>query len=68
MNYCENCGSKVFSLGCVNCDEQNYIDKQILENELNPTTRVVREAMRIVSKDVRIPKCVRDGIVISIKK
>lgn len=25
---CGNCGSKVFSLGCVNCDEQNYIDDQ----------------------------------------
>lgn len=30
---------------------------------LNPTTQIVREAMRIVSKDVRAPKCVRDGIV-----
>ena len=28
---------------------------------MNKTTEVVREAMRIVSKDVRELKCVRDG-------
>jgi len=28
MKTCDNCGSKVLSLGCVNCDEQNYIDEQ----------------------------------------
>lgn len=31
--------------------------------QINKTTQVVREAMRIVSKDVRAPKAVRDGIV-----
>lgn len=31
--------------------------------QVNKTTQVVREAMRIVSKDVRAPKVVRDGIV-----
>lgn len=31
--------------------------------ELNTTTQIVREAMRVVSKDVRSPKCVRDGLV-----
>ena len=29
---CENCGSRVYSLGCVNCDEINYINQQ---NEFN---------------------------------
>jgi alpha-L-fucosidase len=29
----------------------------------NKTTQIVREAMRIVSKDVRLPKVVREGIV-----
>jgi hypothetical protein len=33
------------------------------KSKLNPTTQIVREAMRIVSKDVRLPKCVRDGKV-----
>lgn len=32
-------------------------------NPTNKTTEVVREAMRIVAKDVRAPKVVRDGIV-----
>lgn len=32
------------------------------EKYLNITTQVVRLAMKIVSKDVRKPKCVRDGI------
>ena len=35
----------------------------IPKEELNPTTQVVREAMRIVSKDVRLPKVVREGLV-----
>ena len=30
--YCENCGSKVFSLGCTWCDETNYIEQQEYEN------------------------------------
>lgn len=34
MTYCENCGCKVFSLGCVNCDEENYIAQQVIENEV----------------------------------
>jgi hypothetical protein len=31
--------------------------------QINQTVKVVREAMRIVSKDVRAPKVVRDGHV-----
>lgn len=39
--FCENCGSKSFNLGCVNCDEQNYIDQQIVENiRDNPITNM----------------------------
>lgn len=30
---------------------------------ISKTTQVVREAMRIVSKDVRMPKIVREGKV-----
>ena len=37
--------------------------KMIKMEKQNPTTQVVREAMKIVSKDVRVPKVVRDGIV-----
>jgi hypothetical protein len=28
MKTCENCGSNVYGLGCVNCDEVNYIEEQ----------------------------------------
>lgn len=28
MRTCENCGSRVYSLGCVNCNEQAYIEEQ----------------------------------------
>ena len=28
MKTCENCGSRVYSLGCVSCDEENYIAEQ----------------------------------------
>lgn len=26
MKTCENCGERVYGLGCVNCDEQAYMD------------------------------------------
>ena len=39
-----------------------------MKEKINVTTEIVREAMRIVSKDVRAPKCVRDGLVKPIKK
>ena len=28
MKSCENCGCRVYTLGCVNCDEANYIEDQ----------------------------------------
>jgi hypothetical protein len=28
MRTCENCGERVYSLGCVNCDEPAYIEQQ----------------------------------------
>ena len=33
MKTCENCGSRVYDLGCVNCDEINYIDEQEMLTE-----------------------------------
>lgn len=32
--YCENCGEKVFSRGCTNCDEILYIEEQYEELEM----------------------------------
>lgn len=31
---CEDCGSNVYALGCVNCDEVNYIEEQEQLTEL----------------------------------
>jgi len=28
VKHCENCGSRVYNLGCVNCDEAAYIEEQ----------------------------------------
>lgn len=28
MKTCEDCGCRVYSLGCVNCDEDAYIEQQ----------------------------------------
>lgn len=28
MKVCENCGCRVYNLGCVNCDEMDYIEEQ----------------------------------------
>lgn len=33
-SYCDNCGSPVYRLGCVNCDEENYIAQQRYENDI----------------------------------
>ena len=27
MNTCENCGCRVYNLGCVNCNEIDYINE-----------------------------------------
>lgn len=33
MRTCENCGCRVYSLGCVNCDEEAYIEEQEMRTE-----------------------------------
>jgi hypothetical protein len=52
------------------CNDGNFQIKlnqnneiSILTEEVNPTTQIVREAMRIVSKDVRLPKVIKDKLV-----
>jgi len=36
---CENCGSRVYSRGCVNCDEENYIAEQSEYDALDEADR-----------------------------
>ena len=33
MKTCPDCGERVYSLGCVNCDEAAYIEAQALEDQ-----------------------------------
>ena len=33
MNYCEDCGSKVYSGHCVNCHEETFIAQQNASND-----------------------------------
>ena len=46
----------------INIMEHNDVEK-LFNREKTCTQSIVDEAMRITSKDVRAPKCVRDGIV-----
>ena len=32
MKTCEDCGERVYSLGCVNCNEAAYIEQQAAED------------------------------------
>ena len=35
MKECENCGSKVYSGYCVNCNEEHFIEEQYIELDMN---------------------------------
>jgi hypothetical protein len=34
MKTCEDCGCRVYEYGCVNCNEQDYIDMQAYYDDL----------------------------------
>ena len=36
MNYCEDCGSKVYDGRCTNCHEELYILDQYIELDMTP--------------------------------
>lgn len=36
MKTCENCGCRVYALGCTWCDEEPYIQQQIELTALDP--------------------------------
>lgn len=56
MKTCENCGSKVYKHGCVNCHEESYIMDQYLELDMpgpsNEFTDKVNEQKRKHKSDV----------------
>ena len=43
MKTCPDCGERVFKLGCVNCDEELYIEEQWRLNELWPSESYVND-------------------------
>lgn len=44
MNYCEDCGCKVFSGHCVNCHEETFIANQYRElGEIVPESIINKE-------------------------
>jgi hypothetical protein len=47
---CENCGCKVYSKGCVNCNEENYILEQYYEQGIK-TPNEETEFMKKVLED-----------------
>ena len=51
MKYCEDCGSKVFSLGCVNCNESLYIEEMEYQNNVDELVKLNR-----VTTNGEIPK------------
>jgi hypothetical protein len=57
--------SKEYYIGLYYSDDTITPERieEIWLKETNPTTQVVRQAMKEVSHEVRSPKCVRDGLV-----
>ncbi len=64
MKTCENCGSKVFRLGCVNCDEENYIEEQrqltALEYPESDGAHIVADSAEILSSERSTSSRLRD--------
>ena len=42
MKHCEDCGCKVFSGRCVNCNEVEYIEDQYYELDM-PVPKIIQE-------------------------
>ena len=44
MKTCEDCGSKVYSGYCVNCNEDHYIEKQYIEQDMEVPETISQKA------------------------
>lgn len=45
MKTCPDCGERIYNLGCVNCNEQDYINEQERLTDMQyPTVRNVHES------------------------
>ena len=52
MKTCENCGCKVYSGYCVNCNEEHFIEEQYIENN-DYIPDVIYEKARKDDKEAR---------------
>lgn len=49
MKTCPDCGSRVYNLGCVNCNEDDYIEEQIqIDSRKGYDTRPIPPAPRFL--------------------
>lgn len=49
--YCENCGEKFYSRGCVNCNEVNYIEDQYHDLSMDVPDSIYDEQKRNRERD-----------------
>lgn len=47
MKTCPDCGERVYSLGCTNCNEVAYIDEQVRLTELQYPEATSAEPQRV---------------------
>lgn len=43
MKTCENCGCKVYRLGCENCNEESYIYEQYVDLDIEPIPKSISD-------------------------
>lgn len=66
MKTCENCGSNVYKLGCIHCDEENYIEEQKYLTDLQygrDRTQPEADAAEILSPERSTPDRPREKSV-----
>ncbi len=44
--HCENCGDRIYNLGCSNCSEVRYIEQQYHELEMDVPELIYKEARK----------------------
>ena len=61
MKTCENCGCKVYSNGCVNCNEELYILDQYYELDMELPKEDTNFMKKVREQQERLAIDIRDG-------
>jgi len=61
MKTCENCGCKVYSNGCVNCNEELYILDQYYELDMELPKEDTDFMKKVREQQERLAIDIRDG-------